>query len=212
MSVTELQRPPMAPGRSGVGAPMPSMTPMQADPIANQSDSSLVRLAKQDMRAFAPLYERYRDGVLKYCVHCLGNWEDAADATQQTFTNALAGLARFQDSNNSFRHWLFRIARNEVIGRHRQRARRPEHALPMVEWMSDPGRSPEELAILADANLHVHLLLIRLTPAQRRCCELRLSGLSHREIAALLGISEDAVRTSCCRGMAALRDLMEENR
>src|SRR5215218_10666797 len=97
--------------------------------LAPASDASLVLLARQDSRAFAPLYERYRGDILRYTLHCLGNREDAADATQQTFTNALAGLSRFQDTGDSFKRWLFRIARNEVIDRHRQRARRPEFAL-----------------------------------------------------------------------------------
>lgn len=180
------------------------------DSLSPESDSSLVRLAKQDIRSFAPLYERYRDDVLRYCVHCLGNWEDAADATQQTFTNALAGLARFQDTNDSFRSWLFRIAHNEVINHHRQRTRRPEHPLTEMDWLADAGRSPEELAILADDHTRVYVLLLSLTPEQRRCCELRFSGLTYGETAAVLGKSEVAVRASFCRGLAALRDLMED--
>lgn len=175
-----------------------------------ESDASIVCLAKEDIRFFAPLYERYRDDVLRYCVHCLGNWDDAADATQQVFTNALAALPRFQDTNDSFRSWLFRIAHNEVVDRHRQRARRPEQTLKDMGWIEDTGRSPEELAILADAHTRISVLLLSLTPEQRRCCELRFSGLTYGETAAILGKSEVAVRASFCRGLAALRDLMED--
>ncbi len=183
---------------------------MRGESLSPESDAALVRLAKQDVRSFAPLYERYRDDVLRYCVHCLGNWEDAADATQQTFTNALAALSRFQDTNDSFRSWLFRIAHNEVINRHRQRTRRPEQPLAEIGWVADDGRSPEELAILADDHTRVFVLLLNLTPEQRRCCELRFSGLTYGETAAILGKSEVAVRASFCRGLAALRDLMED--
>lgn len=183
---------------------------MSEELLSPESDASLVQLAKQDVRSFAPLYERYRDDVLRYCVHCLGNWEDAADATQQTFTNALAALAKFRDTNDSFRSWLFRIAHNEVIDRHRLRARRPEHPLVEVDWVEDVSRSPEELAILADDHTRVYVLLLCLTPEQRRCCELRFSGLTYGETAAILGKSEVAVRASFCRGLAALRDLMED--
>jgi RNA polymerase sigma-70 factor (ECF subfamily) len=178
--------------------------------IAIESDSSLVLLAKQDIGSFAMLYERYRDDVLRYCVHCLGNWDDAGDATQQTFTNALVGLPKFQDTNDSFRSWLFRIAHNEVINRHRQRARRLEHSLNDASWIADPERTPEELAILSDEHTQVYMLLLSLTPEQRRCCELRFAGLSYCETAAILGKSEVAARASFCRGLAALRDLLED--
>lgn len=178
--------------------------------LSPESDASIVQRAKQDVRFFAPLYERYRDDILRYCVHCLGNWEDAADATQQTFTNAIAALPKFQDTNDSFRGWLFRIAHNEIINRYRQRTRRPEHPLTEVGWVADAGQSPEELAILADDHTRVYVLLMYLTPEQRRCCELRFSGLTYHETAAILGKSEVAVRASFCRGLAALRDLMED--
>jgi len=176
-----------------------------------ESDSTPVHLAKQDVRWFAPLCERYRDDFLRYCAHYLGNWEEAADATQQTFANALAALSRFQDTNNSFRGWLFRIAHNEVVSRHRQQTRRAEHPLAEEDWVADAGRSPEELAIPADDHTRVYALLLSLAPQQRRCCELRFSSLTYGETAAILGKSEVAVRASFSRGLAALRGLLEDN-
>lgn len=178
-------------------------------PLA-ESDTALVFRAKQDIRAFAPLYERYREDILRYSYRCLGNWEDAADATQQIFTNVLDGLPWFQDSNDSFRRWLFRIARNEVIDRRRQQMRRRERALHEADWVPDAGGSPEELAILTDESTIADVLFLRLPPAQRQCCALRFAGLSHRETAARLGKSEVAVRASYSRGMAALRALLDD--
>lgn len=185
-----------------------SSGPSSGNARTNESDAYLVALAKQDVRSFAPLYERYRDDVLRYCVRSLGDREDAADATQQTFTNALAALDRFQDADDSFRGWLFRIAHNEVIDRHRQRRRRSEHPLADVSWVVDTGRTPEELSILADDRNQVSVLLLSLTPDQRRCCQLRFAGLTYGETAAILGKSEVAVRASFCRGLASLRTRM----
>ena len=42
-------------------------------------DPELVIAARADHPAFAPLYERYRDDLLRYCHVCLGDWDDAAD-------------------------------------------------------------------------------------------------------------------------------------
>lgn len=175
-----------------------------------ESDSVLVCRAKQEAHAFAPLYERYRDDILHYCFRCLRDWEDAAEVAQQTFANALGGLTSFQDRNDSFRPWLFRIARNEVMNRHRQRAFLGERVLHEADWIMDPGHTPEEFAIRADESATTQALLRRLTPAQRQCCALRFSGLSHRETAARLGKSEVAVRASYSRGVATLRALLED--
>lgn len=164
--------------------------------------------AKRNSAEFAPLYERYQDDILRYAFRCLGNWDDAADATQQTFANALGGLATFEDRGDSFRGWLFRIARNEVANQRRQHARRREHGLQSADWMADPASTPEELAIVTDERTVTRALLLQLSPAQRECCVLRSFGLSHRETAAILGRSEVSVRASYSRGLASLRGLL----
>ena len=51
-------------------------------PCLLESDSEAPSLARQDRHAFASLYELCRDDVFRYALRCLGNWDDAADATQ----------------------------------------------------------------------------------------------------------------------------------
>jgi RNA polymerase sigma-70 factor (ECF subfamily) len=172
------------------------------------SDVALVAAARLDRLAFAPLYERYRDDVLRYCFYCLGDWDEAADAAQQVFANVLAGLPRFADRGDSFRPWLFRIAHNEVCTRQRQRSRRPQSQLQDAAEIVDPAPSPEDITIAADDHQRVRLLLGRLPPDRRRVCELRFAGLSDKEIAGILGKSEGAVRTAQSRAIAQLRDLL----
>jgi RNA polymerase sigma-70 factor (ECF subfamily) len=84
------------------------------DPDTDRDDDALVARAREDRRAFAPLYERYFDAVYRYCYHRLGNWTDAEDATSLVFANALGALPRFRDHAGSFRSWLFTIAHNVV--------------------------------------------------------------------------------------------------
>ncbi len=177
-------------------------------PDRTPGDADLVAAARVDRQAFAPLYERYRDDLLRYSYYCLGNWDDAADATQQVFANAFAGLPRFVDQDNSFRSWLFRIAHNEICTRQRQRARRPQSQLDDAFEVADRAPSPEDLAIAADDHQRLWLLLEQLSPDRRRVCELRFAGLKDREIAAVLGKSEGAVRVAQSRAVAQLRELM----
>jgi RNA polymerase sigma-70 factor, ECF subfamily len=179
---------------------------IEADTTA--TDAALVAAARVDRLAFGPLYERYRDDLLRYCFYCLGDWDDAADATQQVFANALAGLSRFVDRDDSFRPWLFRIAHNEVLARQQRRARRPQRPLLDAAEIVDGGPSPEDLAITADTHQQLRLLLAQLPLEQRSVCALRLAGLRDQEIAAILGKRAGAVRTAQSRAVVHLRELM----
>lgn len=184
-------------------------SPSEHAPLdASAGDADLVAAARIDRLAFGPLYERYRDDLLRYCFYCLGDWDDAADATQQIFTNALASLPRFEDRGASFRPWLFRIAHNEVLSRQQRRSRRPQSQLLDAAEVVDPKPSPEDLAIAADNHQRLWLLLEQLPPDRRRVCELRFAGLQDKEIARILGKSEGAVRTAQSRAVAQLRELM----
>lgn len=172
------------------------------------SDADLAAAARLDRLAFAPLYERYRDDMLRYCYYCLGDWDEAADAAQQVFANAMAGLPRFVDRGDSFRPWLFRIAHNEVCTRQTRRSRRPQQQIEDVAEIVEPATSPEERAIAADDHQRLRLLLTSLPPDRRRVCEMRFAGLTDREIASILGKSEGAVRTAQSRAIAQLRGLL----
>ena len=183
--------------------------PAGGDPSGHRpGDAELVVAAQLNRRAFAPLYERYQDDLLRYCFYCLGDWDEAADATQQIFANALAKLAYFRDRGDSFRGWLFTIAHHEVGARRQRRIRRAEGPLTEGDEVADPAPTPEELAIATDDHRRLRALLAQLPPGRRRVCELRLADLTDREIAGILGMTEGAVRTAQSRAVEQLRDLM----
>jgi RNA polymerase sigma-70 factor (ECF subfamily) len=185
-----------------------SQSPGEAPTGAASGDGTLVLAAKLDPGAFGALYERYADDVLVYCYRRLGDWEDAADAAQQVFTNAFAKLSSFEDRGNTFRGWLFTIAHNEAIARQRRLIRRPEEPLPKVEEPLDPAPTPEDLATRDDEHRRLQLLLGRLTPTCRRVVELRLAELTDKQIAVVLGMSDGAVRAAQSRAVDQLRTLM----
>jgi RNA polymerase sigma-70 factor (ECF subfamily) len=169
-----------------------------------EDDDVLVAAAQRDPRAFAPLYARYADPVYRYCWRRLGDPEAAADATSLVFTKALAALPRYRAG--SFRSWLFSIAHNTVIdGR---RSSRPDAPLDAALDPIDPAPGPEALAVASDEGQRVRALLVRLSNDQRHVVELRLAGLTDREIAAALGRNVPAVRMLQARAVARLRTLL----
>lgn len=190
-------------GWHGGGPPLANKQPETA-----LDDDALVRAARFDSYAFAPLYARYRDDVLRYTFYCLGDWDEAADATQEIFTNALGALAGMSERHDAFRRWLFRIAHNEVLDRHERRRRRTTEPIEVAGLLADPAASLEHQAIVSDNHARVLALIEHLPPDRRRVCELRFAGLTDREIALVLDKSEGAVRTAWSRAAAQLRELL----
>lgn len=178
------------------------MTPVPADEVG---DAELVRRTRQHAAAFGPLYLRYRDRVLRYCLAHLGDLAEAEDATSAVFVNALRGITSVHD-DMAFRPWLFRIAHNEVVDRYKRRATRLDTALAVADALVDPGPSPEEVAMTREAVARLRTLLAGLPPRERAVLELRLADLTPREIAAVLGITEGSVWTAQSRGLAKVRD------
>jgi RNA polymerase sigma-70 factor (ECF subfamily) len=183
---------------------------LSAQPVAEHDadDAALVAASQGDADAFDALYARYADPVLNFCYYRLGRWDEAEDAAQQVFVNVYAALGRFQDCRGSFRAWLFTIAHHEVANRRRHRRRHPILSLDEGDDYRDPDPKPEELAVVADRQDRVRMLLDQLSDDQRRVLELRLAGLTDTEIGGVLGRTPGAVRGVQARGVARLRVLL----
>jgi RNA polymerase sigma-70 factor (ECF subfamily) len=146
------------------------------------------------------LYEQHSGRVFKYCLRWLRSREEAEDAVQTTFLYAMRGLRRgvvplFDEA------WLLAIARNvcrtrtEVTRRRAVEVVRDPHVL--AESVAAPAAT-DDLDGLSEA-------LTGLTEAQRRAILLReWQGLSYREIAAELDLSQAAVETLLFRARRAL--------
>jgi RNA polymerase sigma-70 factor (ECF subfamily) len=190
---------------SGLPRNGPSDRPAgERNPDDDLDDASLVTLAKEDRRAFAPLYRRYVDPVYRYCDRCLGDAEAAEDATSLIFAKALAALPTCRPA--TFRSWLFAIAHNAITDAYRGRS--PTRSLDAAERVADESPSPEARILAEDDALTLRSLLARLPPDQRDLLELRLAGLTDAEIARALGRSHGAVRRSQYRAIARLRVLI----
>ena len=163
------------------------------DPVA--------RSASLDRQAFAALYQSYFDPIYRYCYARLGNQERAEDAAHQVFVRALEAFARYQESGRA-REWLFVIAHNVLAN---EAVRRTAAPLDLAADVPDPADSPERFAVAADDRQVLREAVARLPVDQRRAIELRIAGLTGREVAAEMGRSVDAVKMLQGRAMARLR-------
>ena len=154
------------------------------------------------------LYEQYANQVFRYCLHQLGSREEAEDAVQSTFLNAFRGIKRgvVPELESA---WLFKIAHNVCLSRRRSAWRRGRIESPadfevIEELTPAPSRRADELIGLQD-------VLERLPETQRRAILLReWQGLSYREIAAELELSQAAVETLIFRARRSLASGLEQ--
>ncbi|HET6510470.1 MAG TPA: RNA polymerase sigma factor [Baekduia sp.] len=154
--------------------------------------------------AFAALYDRYHDVLVRYCRSLVRDDQDALDAFQSTMLNALRAL-REDRRRAPVRPWLFRIAHNESISTLRRRpAAEPleDHHVASV----DVHRTAEDRETLAG------LLedLGSLTEHQRGALLLReLGGLAYEDVALALETTPLAARQAVFAARASLHDQRE---
>jgi RNA polymerase sigma-70 factor (ECF subfamily) len=171
--------------------------------VANRAPAHEVESAADEA---ALLYERYYDRIFGYCLYHLGSREEAEDVAQTTFMWAYRGLSRGVVPRAEA-SWLFTIAQNACRARHRTRGRRRER-----EVLSDPVTladvSPAPMADTDDL-MGLEDALARMPDLQRRAILLReWRGLSYKEIAAELELSNAAVETLIFRARRSLAELL----
>ncbi len=172
----------------------------------SMEDDAIVLRARENVDDFAPLYDRYALPLYRWMCRETGDAELAADLTAQVFVQALQSLHQYDPRlGASFRAWLFAIARNLL--RDSWRRYKPGK---LPDEMIDQRPGPEELALHRTLMDEVRAALESLPERQRETIELRLSGLSHREIAEIQGTSENAVRMAQSRAMKVLRVLLHQ--
>ncbi len=178
-------------------------------------EAQLVERAKREREAFGQLYDRYVRRVYGAIYARVGNRAEAEDLTAQVFLQALENLSRLDASRGGFGPWIFGIARNLVVDRHRRKSQRV--TIPVEE--ATPGQNPQtrdgldDSLILKQRGGHLWARVMQLPAAQRQAIELRfVHDLKTREIASVMGRSAAAVKQLTYRALEHLRACEEEFR
>lgn len=181
----------------------PALTqrPVLAGLPAHADDALLVRLAREgDEPAFEAIVARYREPMLRYARRTAGAGH-AEDAVQQALVNAWRALRRGCEVR-SLRAWLFTIVHRSALELRRGQRRDCDPLAPSVAG----GRSPEEQVEL-DGRAQTMLNAIAELPRPERTALVNTSvhGISARDAAAELGVTEGAVRQLVFRARAHVR-------
>jgi RNA polymerase sigma factor (sigma-70 family) len=167
-----------------------------------QSDARLVALTRTGSEAaFGVIAERYRGPLFGYCSRLLGP-DEAEDAVQQTFANALPALRR-DDRPVQLRPWLYRIAHNLALNALNRRGR--DYA-PLDEQFDGVPQPPD---VVNEKERLARLIAgIGALPERQRTAIVarELEGRSHEEIARAMQATTPVVRQLVHRARVRLRD------
>lgn len=157
---------------------------------------------------FQRFLDEQREPVWRFLVASVGR-EHADDCFQETFLAAMRAYPRLRDAEN-LHGWALTIAHRKALDHHRARARNP---VPVEEVPEPSRRAPDaEPGAALDADL-TWMAVRLLPPRQRAVLTLRFAGdLTHAQVAAALGCSEEASRQAQRDGLRTLRRTMEDDR
>lgn len=172
---------------------------------------------KGDRAAFEALYEEYRDKLYFFVLKNVKNKEAAEDITQETFLLSMEKISRLKNEEN-YGAWLHRIAYNKCRDLFRDEKRNAyfeseeerETAMENVR-LNEPITLPEDYAANKEIKKQLKKAIDSLKPDMRSAVILYYyDDLGIKEVAEVLGISENAAKQKLFRARKKLRDSVDK--
>jgi RNA polymerase sigma-70 factor, ECF subfamily len=178
---------------------------------------SLEALKAGNRQEFALLVDTYSPLIYRLGLKMLGNPQDAEDILQETFIKAFRYVRDF-DGRANISTWLYRIATNEALMMLRRKhpemvsveepadsEAEDQEPLQIVDWCC----IPEEELMSVEGRAYLDQAISILPGSLRLAFLLRdIEGLSTRETAEILNLSETAVKTRLSRARLRLREAL----
>jgi RNA polymerase sigma-70 factor (ECF subfamily) len=174
----------------------------------NESDESLMALVAQgDQRAFRILMGRHMGLAIRVAQRVVGDGTEADDIGQDAFLRVWSRASSFDPRVARFTTWLYRVVLNLSL----DRVRKPKHA-PIDEAAGLRSDDPEPIAVMIEDEQRrmVCAALAGLHERQRAAIVLfHMEGLSGREAAQAMNVSEKAFESLLVRGRVAIKQYVE---
>ena len=164
---------------------------------------------KGNSEAAGMLYEQYYQSIYRYLYYWTGDSNAAEDLTGEVFLKMVKGLSTYQGLENTFKSWLYQIARNLAIDHYRQNVRRPQ--VPITDDIPTHHDNPETAAAFSIERATLRKALLKLNGEQRDVILLRfIEGLPIQEVCQMMKKSDNAVKGLQRRALENLRLLLLE--
>ena len=172
------------------------------------SDAECVqRVQEGESDAFETLVRRHQKTIFNLVYRMLGDYDEAAEMTQETFLSAYRSIDRFRGEAN-FSTWLYRIAINHATTRRKSVATWQQRSVPLdqTEDIRDRQLNPEERAAQKDVQDKVQSALNSLDPEDATVILLRdLQDTPYEEVARILEVPLGTVKSRLHRARQALK-------
>ena len=211
-----------------VGHPLGSPSPLawrgaRVPGVSDDTDEALMeRYRGGEVRAFEVLLTRHRRPVYNFLLRSVLDPAQAEDLLQETFLRVIKGSGDYE-RQAKFTTWLYTIARNLCVDASRRAKHRRAASLD-VPLGDDGGRTlldvtPDTKATVDRAVIGKQLgerieeAVARLVEEQREVFVMReVLDLSFKEIAEIVGVSENTVKSRMRYALEKLRTALDEYR
>lgn len=185
--------------------------------------AALVReAATGDRDAMERLLMRAQEVAYRFSLLVCGRPEDAEDVMQDALLKTYRNVSRIEEPE-AFRTWLYTTVRNACLMKRRRRVGEPAHFVSLeqgatsedgesmpIDVADHEARPADELVMDAWIDQHLRTALLTLPRPYRAMIVMRdIEGLSTREVAQVIGISEANVKTRLHRARLMLRKQLE---
>ncbi|MBM3240939.1 sigma-70 family RNA polymerase sigma factor [Candidatus Poribacteria bacterium] len=179
-----------------------------------EDDEFLIERCRHgDEKAFEELFQRYSQKIYSLAYRITANQQESEDILQNTFLRAYEHIIGCRKISN-FYPWLCRVAINLTVDYHR--SLHPNESTEGVEndielSTNSVWGNPESELENKELGEYINAAIEELPIRQREVFTLKnLEGLSHKDIAIVLGCSEDAVRANLYQAVRKLREKLKK--
>jgi RNA polymerase sigma-70 factor (ECF subfamily) len=179
--------------------------------IKNIERSIILQVNKGDQTAFASLYDIYAEKLFYFALRFLKSREDAENLTQEVFLKIWETRDRL-DPDYSFNAYLFTIAKNTIFNIHRKKVNELAYREYLGYHFDFSHSKTENEVFLNDLQRQIDKCVATFPTQRKKVFELsRRDGLSHKEIAEQLSISDKTIETHIRLGLKTLREALKED-
>lgn len=178
--------------------------------IKLREEDLVIRLIRDDEKAFAELYAMYKNKLMYYALTYLKSNKFAEDIFQDAFA-VIWQTRKFINPNESFSAYLFSIVRNRIINLIRNINIEEKVKEQILSQAIDYTKNTEEKIAENDLQDLISQAMSKLTNRQHEIFEMsRTEGLSHKEIAEKLNISVNTVQSHIASSLKILQDYLHK--
>jgi RNA polymerase sigma-70 factor (ECF subfamily) len=171
-----------------------------------RTKTNVKKVSNDTREAYAVLYEQFMPKVYRYITFRIKDENMAQELTSMVFEKALTKFDSFNAHKASFSTWIFTIARNTVIDHYRVYKKHEDIVSDVETKTTVQYPSPEDEAIKTENTGRLRVFLSRLNKREQEAITLKYSnGMSNREIAEVLNLTETNVGSILCRTIRKLR-------